>query len=93
MKTRQNAPRSVGSTCIAAASGDRSGRAASSVVMRSLSVVEPIASTRGSRSRTRRASSLVLVRLPLWPRARLEPVDSVRKLGCAFSQVPDPVVE
>jgi hypothetical protein len=93
MKTRQNAPRSVGRTCIAASASDRSGELASSVVIRSESVVAPIEPGCGPSSATRSASSLVLVRLPLWPRARLPPVTRLRKLGWAFSQVPLPVVE
>ena len=39
------------------------------------------------------ASSAVLTRLPLWPSARPVPVGVVRKLGWAFSQVVEPVVE
>ena len=36
--------------------------------------------------------SCVFVRLPLWPRARC-PVAVARKVGWAFSQTLDPVVE
>ena len=39
------------------------------------------------------ASSAVFTRLPLWPRARPVPAGVVRKLGWAFSQVVEPVVE
>ena len=61
--------------------------------MRSESVVAPISPVRGSSDAASALSSLVLVRLPLWPSARLPPVSSVRNDGCAFSQVPEPVVE
>src|SRR5580700_3665524 len=41
---------------------------------------------------SRPASSSVLIRLPLWPSARL--ADGVAlKVGCAFSQTEDPLVE
>ena len=38
-------------------------------------------------------SSAVLTRLPLWPSASPLPVAVVRNVGCAFSQVVEPVVE
>jgi hypothetical protein len=45
-----------------------------------------------SRPPSRLASWRVLIRLPLWPRARL--ADGVaRNVGCAFSQTEEPVVE
>ena len=47
----------------------------------------------GRARRPRALSSAVLVRLPLWPSARLPPVSRVRKDGWAFSHVPEPVVE
>src|SRR6266545_2183467 len=71
MKTKLNAPRSVGSTSSAAASTDRSGRAASSAVTNAVSEVTP-GSARPS-SATRRASSAVLTRLPLCARAIVMP--------------------
>ena len=76
MKTRQNAPRSSGSTSSAASSSERSGCAASSAVTRSVSLVASgVATPSGSSPRAsaaraaRRASSPVLIRLPLWPSA------------------------
>ena len=39
------------------------------------------------------ASSAVFTRLPLWPSAMPVPAAVVRKIGWAFSQVVDPVVE
>src|SRR6266540_4445958 len=91
MKTKLNAPRSVGSTSSAAASTDRSGRAASSAVTNAVSEVTP-GSARPS-SATRRASSAVLTRLPLCARAIVMPAHCSaygveRSVGCAFS-VPD----
>ncbi len=92
MNTSENAPRRVGSTSSAAASIDRSGRAASSAVIRSESVVVPdTPGTPAAAART--ASSAVFTRLPLWPSARPVPALVVRKVGCAFSQVLEPVVE
>ena len=65
---------------------------ASSAVTRSESVVAPRASATPS-SAACCASSAVLTRLPLWPSAMPVPVRVVRKVGCAFSQVDEPVVE
>ena len=92
MNTSEKAPRRVGSTVSAAASTDRSGYAASRPVTRSESVVAPRTSATPSRAASP-ASSAVLTRLPLWPSAMPVPVAVVRKVGCAFSQVDDPVVE
>ena len=92
MNTSENAPDRVGSTLRAAASTDRSGYAVSRPVIRSESVVTPRTSaTPSSAAWTDR--SAVLTRLPLWPSAMPVPVDVVRNVGCAFSQVPEPVVE
>ncbi len=44
-------------------------------------------------ARVRLASSAVLTRLPLWPSAMPVPAVVVRKMGCAFSHVVEPVVE
>ena len=97
MKVRQKAPRRVGSSSIAACSIDVSPAAcASSAATRSESVVAAIRSLRvPSRpaSRTLRARSEVLTRLPLWPSAMEVPAEVVRKVGWAFSQLVDPVVE
>ncbi len=99
MKTRQNAPRSRGSTCIAACSVDSPGKVASSAVTREVSVVASLSSDPGSsdsvassRSASQSRSSRVLVRLPLWPRA-MPPVAVERKVGWAFCQTLPPVVE
>jgi hypothetical protein len=46
-----------------------------------------------TRAATSSRSSAVLTRLPLWPSARPLPVAVVRKVGCAFSHVVEPVVE
>jgi hypothetical protein len=92
MKVRLKAPRSWGSTRIAASSIDRSGCAAISEVTRSESVVAPkTPATPASAAWT--ASSAVLTRLPLWHSARPVPASVVRKVGWAFSQVEAPVVE
>ena len=45
------------------------------------------------RRATSSRSSAVLTRLPLWPSAMPLPAAVVRKVGWAFSQVVDPVVE
>jgi hypothetical protein len=91
MKVKLKAPRSWGSTRIAASSMERSGCAAISEVTRSESVVAvktPV--TPASAAVT--ASSAVFTRLPLWQRARPVPADVVRKVGWAFSHVLAPVV-
>ena len=98
MKTSENAPRSSGSSSIAAASIERSGCAASSAVSMSVSLVEAMRVPSGSSpdvsasSASRARSSWVLVRLPLWPSARW-PVAVCRNVGCAFSHTLEPVVE
>ena len=99
MKTRQNAPRSRGSTCIAACSVVSPGKVASRAVTREVSVVASLSSDPGSRdslassrSASQSRSSRVLVRLPLWPRA-IPPVAVERKVGWAFFQTLPPVVE
>ena len=86
--TKQNAPSSSGRTRIAAASSPpvTAISAASIVVTRSESVVAPPGVP------TRRASSWVFTRFPLWPRER-ECAPSVLNTGCALSHVVEPVVE
>ncbi len=64
MKVKLKAPRSCGSTSIAAASTERSGRAAISAVTRSESVVEVKAAGTPA-SAARLASSAVFTRFPL----------------------------
>jgi hypothetical protein len=91
MNTSENAPRRVGSTVAAVASTDRSGYAVSRPVMRSESVVTLASATPSLAARS--ARSAVLTRLPLWPSAMPVPVRVVRNVGCAFSQVDEPVVE
>ncbi len=93
MNTSEKAPRSLGRTSIAACSTLTSGRAASSAVSRSESVVAPIELAACPAARASSASSAVLTRLPLWPSARPVPAGVVRKLGWAFSHVVEPVVE
>ena len=97
MKTKLKAPRSVGSTSSAAASTDRSGRAASRLVT---IAVSEVASSIRPRSATRLARSVVLTRFPLWANAivvaapRPSGPDGVaRSVGWAFSHVDPPVVE
>jgi len=96
MNVRQNAPRSVGSS-FSAASSIVLSVAASASNAPTMSESEVAAPGRdGSirpRSRARCASSAVLTRLPLWPSAMPVPAAVVRKIGCAFSHVVDPVVE
>ncbi len=71
--------------------------AASSSVIRSESVVAAIFAFREVPApvswATSSRSSAVLTRLPLWPSATPLPAAVVRKVGCAFSQVVEPVVE
>ena len=68
--------------------------AASSSVSRSESVVAPLRVRDGRALRARSSrSSAVLTRLPLWPSDEPLPVAVVRNVGCAFSQVVEPVVE
>ena len=92
MKVRLNAPRSCGSTFIAAASTERSGSAAIRAVIRSESFVATNAPATPS-SAAFEASSAVLTRFPLWQRARPVPASVVRNVGWAFSHVDAPVVE
>ncbi len=97
MKTSENAPLTPGSTCCAASSMVSSGWPASRAVSRSVSLVAAVrperetCSSPGS-SATIAASSAVLTRFPLWPRAS-DPLAVARKVGWAFSQTEDPVVE
>lgn len=91
MKTKLNAPRSWGSTSSAAASTERSGRLASSIVTSEVSLVEPSAAR--PRSATSRCNSAVLTRLPLCASAMVVPALVDRMVGWAFSQVEPPVVE
>ncbi len=101
-KTSENAPRSRGSSRSAASSTPVSAAvAASSSVTRSESVVDwtacrsrrpvPLAAPRTASTSSR--SSAVFTRLPLWPSAIPLPAAVVRKVGWAFSQVVEPVVE
>jgi hypothetical protein len=89
MKTKLNAPRSVGSTSSAAASTDRSGRLASSAVTTAVSEVAPSAARPWSCA----ARWAVFTRLPLWAMAIVVPAGVALIVGCAFSQVEPPVVE
>ena len=98
MNTSENAPRTYGSSSMAAASMVRSACAAMRADSVSVSLVEAIRVPSGSSpdvsdSSARRArSSWVLVMLPLWPSARW-PVAVCRNVGCAFSHTLEPVVE
>ena len=100
IQTKENAPRSVGSTSSARCSSEVSGWCASSAVTSPVSLVEVSmsrvwsgSSPSGSgRSSTICCSSWVLIRLPLWPSA-IEPSAVGRNVGCAFCQVLAPVVE
>lgn len=91
MKTKLNAPRSRGNTSSAAASTERSGRLASSMVTNEVSFVEP--SVPRPRSATSRCNSAVLTRFPLCASAMVVPELVARMVGWAFSQVDAPVVE
>ena len=93
MKTSENAPRSRGRTSSAAASSERSGWEESSRVMRSESLVAPRLCPSSPSAAISAASSAVLVRLPLCPRATEPPPRMDRNDGWAFSQVQEPVVE
>ena len=98
MNTSENAPRTCGSSSIAAASMVRSACAAISAERVSVSLVDAIRVPSGSspddsaRSASRARSSWVLVMLPLWPSARW-PVAVCRNVGWAFSHTLEPVVE
>ncbi len=102
MKTKEKAPRTVGSSASAASSIVRSGSAASRVVTSEVSLVattwllcrDGMSSSPATvdRASTRRASSRVLVRLPLWASAT-EPSAVGRNVGWALCQVLAPVVE
>ena len=98
MKTRENAPRSLGSTSSAACSVECPGKVDISAVINDVSVVQPPnepgirESAASSRSVSHSRSSRVLVRFPLWPRA-MWPVAVERKVGWALSQTLEPVVE
>ncbi len=97
MKTSENAPLTSGSTTLAVSSMERSGWPASRAVTRSVSLVAAVrperemCSSPGS-SATMAASSAVFTRFPLCPRAS-EPCTVARKVGWAFSQTEEPVVE
>ncbi len=97
--TNENAPRSVGSTATAFSSRLVSGWCASSAVTRLVSLVDSRVRTGRSSSPwtvpsspTRRASSRVLVRLPLCASA-MDPLAVGRNVGWALCQVLAPVVE
>ncbi len=100
MNTRLKAPRSSGRISSAAFSSERVGWLARSVVTRSVSLVALGVANPGSRTSPRatsdsaasRASSPVLIRLPLCPSAT-PPSPVCRKVGWAFSQLLEPVVE
>ena len=89
MNTSEYAPRTSGSAASAPASMPRpAAPSANSAVSTSVSEV----ASRPSPVPTSAASSRVLIRLPLWPRARL--ADGVaRNVGWAFSQTEEPLVE
>jgi hypothetical protein len=100
--TSENAPRSRGSSRSADSSTPVSAAvAASSSATRSESVVDwtarrslrpaPVAPPRAESTSSR--SCAVFTRLPLWPSAIPLPAAVVRKVGWAFSQVVEPVVE
>lgn len=93
---RQNAPRRVGSSSSAAPSMPLSAAvSASSPQTRSESLDDPVSPACGlmPSSRVRSRSSAVLTRFPLCANDSPLPVAVVRNIGCAFSQVEDPVVE
>jgi hypothetical protein len=101
MKTSENAPRSLGRTSSAPCSNGVPSspsieQAANSSVIRSLSEVAPrslpISSPLALAWVTIALSSAVLVRLPLCPSA-MAPWPAARKVGWAFSQTEEPVVE
>ena len=106
MKTSENAPRARRSVTKAASSTPPGpappGGLANSAVSTSVSEVAAGAARNGpptgppapcSRAcASRAASSSVLIRLPLWPRAT-PPVAVARNVGWALSQTEEPVVE
>jgi hypothetical protein len=107
MNTSEYAPRTSGSAARAPASMPWSAAPSSagrvnSAVSTSVSDVAPVPSPAGepfafvplwrADASTSAASSRVLIRLPLWPSARL--ADGVaRKVGWAFCHTDDPLVE
>ena len=62
-----------------------------SVLDRTAAAVRLVPAARSAATSSR--SSAVLTRLPLWPSAMPLPAAVVRKVGWAFSQVVEPVVE
>ena len=101
IQTKQNAPRSCGSTSSARCSSERVGVVGeqrgdqAGVVGRRLDVAGlqvELAVGAGQVGDHLRRSSWVLIRLPLWPSA-MEPSAVGRNVGCAFCQVLAPVVE
>ena len=96
MNTRQNAPRTPGSSSSAACSTLVSAaQPASSAPRMSESVVAAPGRlwSISPAFRARSASSVVLTRFPLCPRATPVPAAVTWNTGCAFSQVVEPVVE
>ena len=94
MKTSEYAPRTSGSTASALSSTLDIRGSANSAVSTSVSEVarSPSPPCSASAPLAMAASSSVLIRLPLCPRARLATgVD--RNVGCAFSHTDAPVVE
>ena len=94
MKTSEKAPRTSGRAARALSSTLAIRGSANSAVSTSVSVVArwPAGPRSPLAPLAIAASSRVLIRLPLWPRARLATgVD--RKVGWAFSQVEAPLVE
>ena len=92
IKTRENAPSSCGNTAIALASTFFSSCSAIKAVIISVSVVMPLMLVADPSSFcTNSAKSPVFVRLPLWAKASV-PYLVGRNVGCAFTQVLDPVV-
>ena len=98
MNTRENAPRTSGSTASAVlldawrllAARCPAGGAGGEQRGQHVSVRRGHLGT--ARRAGRDASSRVLIRFPLWPRARLT-AGVARNVGCAFSQTDEPVVE
>jgi hypothetical protein len=92
MKTSENAPRTRGSAASALSATLALRGSANSAVSTSVSEVPTGPRHWSAAPSTIAASSSVLMRLPLWPSARLP--DAVeRKVGWAFSQTEAPLVE
>ena len=92
MKTSENAPRTRGSAARALSATLSPRRPANSAASTSVSEVPTGPRHASAAPSTIVASSRVLMRLPLWPSARL-PDEVDRKVGCAFSHTEEPLVE